>query len=339
MLTNTEMPELMENPGFFVDYRIRMVGLVEEPEFFARCFLCSEVEGSEGYFLVKQPPFARPFRALVFGQPELVAAAPTPTPTPEGEEEEEGVVSEGFVEAIVTIVEAALVEEFVVPDRDLLVLVHGTIRGTFLEEDRFGVRTLLPVIEWERLQVFFTNATWPKVLGDAQNFFLDLPTEEVISGLPISEEVISAIEALEVETYPFRFRTRTHPPPVVLQARVVTVTPRQGTHILLEVNSQNFGVSNPDTIISLPFPDAEVSTGDLIPIWGSMWPYNHPLDPDLSLSPYVNGPMVVAEGYLILGTTPQAVPSVLEVLDLLPETPPRPPDTTEEESAETGQDS
>ena len=41
----------------------------------------------------------------------------------------------------------------------LLVLIHGTIRGAFLVEDRFGVRTLLPIIEWERLQVFFTNAT------------------------------------------------------------------------------------------------------------------------------------------------------------------------------------
>ena len=157
---------------------------------------------------------------------------------------------------------------------------------------------------------------------------------------PTAEDIAQQAEqatAFENESFPFRFRIGTTPPPVILQGRVVTVTPRRGDHVLLELNTLSLLVGNPDTLVSIPFPEVPIEPGDTVLFWGSLRPHFWgSLHPDLwqairpqdfpsDVEDFLAGPLVVADGYEVLGTLPVPPPSVLELLPLIPDAPPQPP--------------
>jgi hypothetical protein len=158
-------------------------------------------------------------------------------------QEEEDAAAQG-AEATAEADAAALAEEeeFTIPDEGLLVLIQGTVKAPFrdpiIEEDLFGVQTLLPVIEWERIQVFFANDTWDKVLSDAQELFTFLDRLLLLqvrveaegtsleadgTGLRGTQGLVAEARAdekvqreesttqLESESYPFLFRIGTIP--------------------------------------------------------------------------------------------------------------------------------
>jgi hypothetical protein len=118
---------------------------------------------------------------------------------------------------------------------------------------------------------------------------------------------------------------------VILQGRVVTVTPRRGDHVLLEVNTLSFNVGSPDTLVSVPFPEVSIEPGDMVLFWGSLhpdlWQDVRPQDFPTDVEDFIAGPLVVAEGYEVVGIVPVPPPSVIELLPLIPDAPPPPPPT------------
>ena len=279
VLTNEDTPRLMEEPGTFVGYPIRVVAMVNIKAFIDLCYLCPTPEDTATFFAVVQPLFGPPLEAAVLARfavggtpaptqtpagpgPVFLIPTPTPTPTP---------TLAG--EALLAIPERPLVpsEDALIlidnEDQGMLVQFWGFVREPMQMESRFGVRRLLPVIEMERLQVLFTNSTWGKMRTEAvqiRTLYLQA-LSELAFGQPAPTEVVGdTLHKKYVEA------------PVVLQGRVVSFEPHSNEgFVLVEVNTETFQTTGQDTLVSIPLSGATLSQGDLVLFWGSLRPYKH----------------------------------------------------------------